>query len=263
MQLCFWIKFSFANEIAFLLVSLWTMEQCTCDKFHLKTLLCSWHQPKRYLFCKTPQIMILFSFLRNNGFPLCWTFCFYNCFYRVCLCSLKNWSQDIVRRGEREERRQISKRSNITKATSTWDTILPLEASLSSQFQHRIADFSKYSTTIGPWKKCPWTFSECPNDENINKRAPSIVETLQKNSHLDSISIALKLKIRRVSNTLTTTFLLFNVVFLFSWNKAPFSFVQIKWCEFKLVLILTLEIRISNTGLQSFQRWEMIIGSRF
>ena len=81
--------------------------------------------------------------------------------------------------GEREEQRQISKRSNITKATSTWDTILPLEASLSSQFQHWIAYFSKYSTTIGPWEKCPWTFSECPNDENINKRAPSIVETLQ------------------------------------------------------------------------------------
>ena len=96
--------------------------------------------------------------------------------------------------GEREERRQISKRSNITKATSTWDTILPLEASLSSQFQHRIADFSKYPTTIGPWKKCPWTFSDCPNDENINKRAPSIVETLQKNSRLDSFSIAFKLR---------------------------------------------------------------------
>ena len=85
----------------------------------------------------------------------------------------------------------------------------------------------------------------------------------KKSSHLESISIALKLKIRRVSNTLTTPFLLFNVLFLFSWNKPPFTFVQIKWCEFKLVLTLTLEIRISNTGLQSFQRWEMIIGAVF
>ena len=90
-----------------------------------------------------------------------------------------------------------------------------------------------------------------------------LLKHCKKYSHLDSISIALKLKIRRDINTSTTAFLFFNVVLLFSWNNAPFSFVQIKWCEFKLVLTLTLEIRISNSGLQSFQRWEMIIGGRF